>query len=134
MRVRQSLSQLIDIHRLGRFRRALVVRIASESCRGADGQPVGRLITRPLILLGVNETLQQPRFEPVAGGKVTPHPCHAQAQHPAGKILAVHLRPDQKASHIDYPLLKALARGRIPADPLITLAQMQSARTKTNGA
>ena len=77
------------------------VRVPSESCRCADGQPVHRLITRPQMLFRVDEAFQQPRFETVSSGKVTLYPFHAQAQHSTGKILAVHLRSDEKARHID---------------------------------
>ena len=93
--------QFIDVHRLGRLRRPTRVRVPPESCRCAYGQPVRRLVTRPQMLFRVDEALQQPRFETVAGGKVTPYPFNAQAQHSAGKILAVHLLPDEEASHVD---------------------------------
>jgi hypothetical protein len=53
------------------------------------------------MLLGIDKTLQQPRFETVSGGKVTRYPFQAQAQHSTGKVLAAHMRPDEKARHID---------------------------------
>ena len=53
------------------------------------------------MLFRIDEALQQPRFETVSSGKVTPYPFQAQAQHLTGKILAVHLRSDEKTSHID---------------------------------
>src|SRR5439155_20422545 len=126
--------QLIDVHRLGRLRRPTRVRVPSQSCRCADGQPVGRLIRSPPMLFRIDEALQQPRFETVSSGKVTPYPIQAHAQHLTGKILAVHLRSDEKTSHIDKPLLKALARRRIPSDPLIPYAQTQSTGTKSTGS
>jgi hypothetical protein len=53
------------------------------------------------MLFRVDEALQQPRLETVSSGKVTPHPFHAQAQHSTGKILAAHLRADEKTGHVD---------------------------------
>ena len=94
-------AQFIDIQRLGRFRRPTGVRAPSQSCRCADRQPVRRLITSPPMLFGVDEALQQPGLETVAVREVLSHLLLAQAQNPAGKILAAHLRPDEKAGHID---------------------------------
>src|SRR5205809_5551284 len=69
--------------------------------RCADRQPVRRLITSPPMLFRVDEALQQPGLETVAVREVLSHLLLAQAQNPAGKILAAHLRPDEKARHID---------------------------------
>src|SRR6266545_2270696 len=125
-------SQLIDIHRLWRLRRPIPARVASEPCRCADGQPVHRSITRYQMLFRINEALQQPRFETVSGGKVARYPFRAQAENLAGKILAVHLGPDKKTGHVDHPILKPPASGRIPFNPFVPCPQIQSAGTKTN--
>ena len=99
--------------------------VAASTPRGvADAHEVRRL-EADSVVLGLDESLHQPRSIVVAGLEVRSHPTQHPSQHMAGQMATPHRGADEESAQAHHPVQMRLALRIAPPHPRIARVHMQ---------